>query len=270
MFSTPETSVTYLYVSNYTSLERTRDLAREYAAHFHNQSSVQTYVAGVVPAQVAQADYLESRLHLFEVATLVLIAVVVGLTFRSVVAPFVVLLAAGLGYLVAIRSLGVLAAALGFALPDQLQPLIAALLIGVVTDYCVLFFAGLRQQLDRGLPRLEAAHELPAQALHVPAGGGDAHPAHGLGDELRLEPEGLHAQLARLEEGLGHAHQQAVARAHLLVERLVQLVAGPLAREEGRAHGHAPRLLQHVHAGDGVQLQVAPVDRSSVPPVRRG
>ncbi|MCZ2827150.1 MULTISPECIES: MMPL family transporter [unclassified Modestobacter] len=154
--STPETAVTYLYVSNYTSLERTRDLAREYAAHFHNQSSVQTYVTGVVPAQVAQADYLEARLHLFEVATLVLIATVVGLTFRSVVAPFVVLLAAGLGYLVAIRSLGVLAASLGFALPDQLQPLIAALLIGVVTDYCVLFFAGLRQQLDRGLPRLEA------------------------------------------------------------------------------------------------------------------
>ncbi|OMQ16547.1 hypothetical protein A7K94_0201810 [Modestobacter sp. VKM Ac-2676] len=154
--STPETAVTYLYVSNYTSLARTRDLAREYAAHFHNQSEVQTYVAGVVPAQVAQADYLQSRLHLFEVATLVLIAAVVGLTFRSVVAPFVVLLAAGLGYLVAIRSLGVLAAALGFALPDQLQPLIAALLIGVVTDYCVLFFAGLRQQLDRGLPRLDA------------------------------------------------------------------------------------------------------------------
>ncbi|MBY3555808.1 MMPL family transporter [Modestobacter lapidis] len=154
--STPETAVTYLYVSNYTSLARTRQLAQEYAAHFHNQSSVRTYVTGVVPAQVAQAHYLDSRLHVFEVATLVLIAVVVGLTFRSVVAPFVVLLAAGLGYLVAIRSLGVLAATFGFALPDQLQPLIAALLIGVITDYCVLFFSGLRQQLDRGLPRLEA------------------------------------------------------------------------------------------------------------------
>jgi RND superfamily putative drug exporter len=160
--TTPATAVTYLYVSEKTSLARTRELAQEYAAHFHNQSSVQTYVTGVVPAQVQQAYYLESRLHLFEVATLVLIAVVVGLTFRSVVAPFVVLLAAGLGYLVAIRSLGVLAAALGFALPDQLQPLIAALLIGVITDYCVLFFSGLRQQLDRGLPRLEATRRAVA------------------------------------------------------------------------------------------------------------
>jgi putative drug exporter of the RND superfamily len=57
---------------------------------------------------------------------------------------------------VAIRSLGLLAASLCFALPDQMQPLIAALLIGVITDYCVLFFSGMRQQLDRGLPRLEA------------------------------------------------------------------------------------------------------------------
>jgi RND superfamily putative drug exporter len=164
--ATPETAVTYLYVSDRTSLARTRQLAQEYAAHFHNQSSVQTYVTGVVPAQVQQAHYLESRLHLFEAATLVLIAVVVGITFRSVVAPFVVLLTAGLGYLVAIRSLGVLAGAFGFALPDQLQPLIAALLIGVITDYCVLFFSGLRQQLDRGLPRLEATRR--AVATYAP------------------------------------------------------------------------------------------------------
>ncbi|SDX90504.1 putative drug exporter of the RND superfamily [Modestobacter sp. DSM 44400] len=160
--STPETAVTYLYVSGDTSLARTEELAQEYAAHFHNQSSVQTYVTGLVPAQVRQAYYLESRLHPFEVATLILIAVVVGITFRSVVAPFVVLLAAGLGYLVAVRVLGLLAAALGFALPDQLQPLIAALLIGVITDYCVLFFSGLREQLDRGLPRLEATRRAVA------------------------------------------------------------------------------------------------------------
>jgi RND superfamily putative drug exporter len=160
--STPETAVTYLYVSGDTSLARTKQLAQEYAAHFHNQSSVQTYVTGLVPAQVQQAYYLQTRLHPFEVATLVLIAVVVGITFRSLVAPFVVLLAAGLGYLVAIRVLGLLAAALGFALPDQLKPLIAALLIGVITDYCVLFFSGLREQLDRGLPRLEATRRAVA------------------------------------------------------------------------------------------------------------
>ena len=160
--STPDTVVTYLYVTGGTSLAQTTALARQYAAHFHNQSSVRTYVTGVTPAQLRQAYYLQSRLHVFEIATLALIALVVGLAFRSVVAPLVVLFTAGLGYLVAIRCLGLLAARLGFALPDQLQPLIAALLIGVITDYCVLFFSGMRRELDRGEPRLAAARRAVA------------------------------------------------------------------------------------------------------------
>lgn len=160
--STPETAASYLYVSSGTSLEQTTALAQQYAGHFHNQGSVQTYVAGITPAQVRQAYYLRSWLGLFEVGTLVLIALVVAATFRSFVAPLVVLGVAGLGYLVAVRLLGLLAAALGFALPDQLQPLIAALLIGVVTDYCVLYFSAFRNQLEHGLHRHEAARRTVA------------------------------------------------------------------------------------------------------------
>ncbi|CCG05325.1 MMPL family transporter [Blastococcus saxobsidens] len=155
--ATPETAVTYLYTTGGTSLADATALARQYAAHFENQPDVDAYVTGITPARVQQAEHLEARLHLFEVATLVLIAAVVGLTFRSVVAPLVVLAAAGIGYLVAVYVLALAAAALGFALPDQLQPLTAALLIGVVTDYCVLFFSGMRRQLDAGVPPHEAA-----------------------------------------------------------------------------------------------------------------
>jgi RND superfamily putative drug exporter len=158
--STPQTAVTYLYVTGGTSLSEATSLARQYASHFHNQASVQTYVTGITPARVAQAEYLDARLHVFEVATLVLIALVVGATFRSVVAPLVVLLVAGLAYVVAVRVLAAAAGAFGFALPDQLRPLTAALLIGVVTDYCVLFFSGFRRHLDRGLGRHEAARRV--------------------------------------------------------------------------------------------------------------
>lgn len=164
--ATPDTAVTYLYVTPGTSLAETTALAQQYAAHFETEPGVRTHVTGLVPARVSQAYYLESRLHVFEVATLVVIALVVGLAFRSAVAPFVVLFTAGLGYLVAIRSLGLLASAIGFALPDQLQPLIAALLIGVITDYCVLFFSGLRRELGAGLPRLAAARA--AVAVEAP------------------------------------------------------------------------------------------------------
>ncbi|WP_089304490.1 MMPL family transporter [Geodermatophilus pulveris] len=158
--STPDTAVTYLYVTRGTSLAEATALGRQYASHFDNQASVQTHVTGLTPARVAQAEYLESRLLVFELATLVLIAVVVGFTFRSVVAPVAVLFVAGLGYLVAVYVLAVAAGALGFALPEQLRPLTAALLIGVVTDYCVLFFSGFRRQLDRGLHRHEAARRV--------------------------------------------------------------------------------------------------------------
>ncbi len=167
--ATATTLVTYLYVTPGTSLKRTNAIAQEYAAHFRNQPSVQTFVTGVAPAQVQQAEALGSRLHVFEILTLVLIAVIVGVVFRSPVAPLVVLVTAGLGYLVAIRTLGLAAAALGFALPDQLQPLIAALLIGVITDYCVLFFSGMREQLGRGLPRLDAARAAVTSTAHIVA-----------------------------------------------------------------------------------------------------
>ncbi len=155
--ATPQTAVTYLYFSGGTLLSPAVELAEQYASHFHNQDSVQTYVTGISPAQLRQGYYLLDRLHVFELATLAMIAIVVGLALRSFVAPFAVLTVAGFGYLVAVRLLGVLSAWLGIGLPDQLRPLLAALLIGVVTDYCVLFFFGFRDQLKRGLPKLEAA-----------------------------------------------------------------------------------------------------------------
>lgn len=154
--ATPDTVVTYLYLSPGTSSHQVPVLARRYADHF-DQPGVQTYVTGIVPAQVRQTQYLQSRLHLFEILTVVLIATVVGLAFGSVVAPAVVLAAAGAGYAVALWVLGRLAAVLGFALPQQIEPLIAALLIGVVTDYCVLFFSGFRSWLEQGYDRREAA-----------------------------------------------------------------------------------------------------------------
>ena len=155
--SVPDTAVTYLYMSDGTGLDEGVDLAERYAAHFHNQRSVQTFVTGVGPAQSQQGGYLRDWIGVFEAATLVLIGIVVAVVFQSLIAPVVVLLVAGLAYLVSLQLLGLLAGALGFALPDQLTPLLAALLLGVVTDYCVLFFFAFRDQLLGGRRRLDAA-----------------------------------------------------------------------------------------------------------------
>ena len=154
---TPDTAVTYLYTSPGTAPKDTIALANGYAAHFANQASVQTWVTGVLPGQLAQRMYLYSRLDFVEIATLALVAIVVAFVFRSFTAPLAVLAVAGLGYVVSLRLLRVLADRLGFPLPDELRPLLAALLIGVVTDYCVLFLFAFRDHLVRGAHRHSAA-----------------------------------------------------------------------------------------------------------------
>ena len=159
---TPDTAVTYLYTSPGTAPQDTVALANGYAGHFANQSSVQTWVTGVLPGQLAQRMYLYSRLEVVEIATLALVAIVVAFVFRSFTAPLAVLAVAGLGYVVSLRLLRVLADALGFPLPDELRPLLAALLIGVVTDYCVLFLFNFRDHLVRGAPRHAAASRAAA------------------------------------------------------------------------------------------------------------
>ncbi len=145
-----DTTVTYLYMTEGTGLRNTVRLAKAYAAHFNNQPQVSSYVTGFVPAQLAQGDYLRSRLRLFEVASVVLILLVVALAFRSLLAPLVVLAIAAVGYLVYFPLLDRLADAFGFEVPRQLEPVLLALLLGVVTDYCVLFFSALRDELDQG------------------------------------------------------------------------------------------------------------------------
>lgn len=152
-----DTTVTYLYMTEGTGLHNTVRLASAYAAHFKNQPGVQSYVTGFVPAQVAQGDYLRSRLRLFEIASVLLILFVVALAFRSLLAPLVVLGIAAIGYLVYFRLLDQLAQALGFEVPRQLEPVLLALLLGVVTDYCVLFFSAFRDELDTGADTMTSA-----------------------------------------------------------------------------------------------------------------
>ena len=152
-----DVTVTYLYVAPGTGLRDEVQLADRYAAHFKNQADVSAYVTGFVPAQVAQIDYIDSRLRLFEIASVLLIMSVVALAFRSLLAPVVVVGVAAVGYVVYFPLLSSLAGVLGFTVPGQLEPVLVALLLGVVTDYCVLFFSAFRDELRGGIERKEAA-----------------------------------------------------------------------------------------------------------------
>jgi RND superfamily putative drug exporter len=152
-----DTTATYLYMSEGTGLHNTVRLANAYAAHFNNQPDVTAYVTGFVPAQVAQSGYLSSRLGLFEAASVLLILLIVALAFRSLLAPLAVLGIAAVGYFVYFPLLDRLAELLGFEVPRQLEPVLLALLLGVVTDYCVLFFSAFRDELDLDADKVMAS-----------------------------------------------------------------------------------------------------------------
>ncbi len=159
---TPKTAVTYLYVST-GSLTRAVALAKAYASHFHNQPSVRTFVTGIAPAQVSQSTILLDWLGVFGVVSVLLVGLVIGVAFRSVVAPLVILAVAAVAYLVTIRVLGDLAADGHLALPGALQPLIVAIVLGVVTDYSVLMLFTLRDRLSETGDRLAAARQVAGQ-----------------------------------------------------------------------------------------------------------
>ena len=84
---------------------------------------------------------------LVEIATIVLVVLIVGITFRSFGAPAVALLAGVVSYLVALPVIAWTGSRLGFDVPAEVEPLIVVLLLGIVTDYTIFYLSGTRQRL---------------------------------------------------------------------------------------------------------------------------
>jgi len=142
--------VTYLFADPTLGLSGQDRLARAYATWIDRPDDALVGVAGTIPTQVEQREILERRLPLVEVATLVAIALIVGLTFRSVVAPLVTLITAGIGYLLADRVIGWLAGATDLTVPVEIAAVAVALKIGITTDYAIFFLSGQRRRLRAG------------------------------------------------------------------------------------------------------------------------
>jgi len=124
-------------------------------------------VTGTVPAQVAQSKILYGHLLLLEVATLVVVIGIVAVKFRSIVAPLVALLTAALSYFLAVRLTNYVAGQLDMGAPEELKPLVLALVLGIVTDYAIFFLSSMRSGLEEGHDRLTAARASAAQTGRI-------------------------------------------------------------------------------------------------------
>jgi RND superfamily putative drug exporter len=161
------TGITYLFFDPSLPLASQRDLALRYAAQAKRPGDALIGVTGAAPARVEQGKLITRALPLIELTTVLMIALIVGLSFRSVGAPLATLAAAAIAYIVAIRVVTWAGQQVGVYVPEELQPVIVVLVLGIVTDYSIFFLYGMRDRLWAGQRRRHAAEATSADFLPI-------------------------------------------------------------------------------------------------------
>jgi putative drug exporter of the RND superfamily len=131
--------------------------AQQFVARHYDANDAVVGITGSVPARVEQTRIVQSSIPQLELITVAAVFLIVAIAFRSLVAPLLALGVAGTASLLTLHVGGALALRLGVPVPQETQPLLVALLLGVVTDYVVFYLSAMRRQLAAGAPRLAAA-----------------------------------------------------------------------------------------------------------------
>ena len=147
------TTVTYLYFGSEASNAQTLEVARDYA----NALDPPGLRTGPLLARDAEFAQIQHSLPWVTLATVGLIVLVLLLSFRAVAPPLLVLATAGIAFTIAVRVLAWVAERRGQQVPKEVEPVLVALLLGLVTDYSIFFLAGVRRRLAGGSGRIAAA-----------------------------------------------------------------------------------------------------------------
>ncbi len=149
--------LTYLFMDPRSSFARQQAAADRYVAqHLERPDDHVVGVAGTVPARAEQARLITENLSRLELLTVLAIFVLVGLSFRSLVAPVLALSCAGLAFIATVQIASLLGGLTGVVAPAELEPLLVALLLGVVTDYTIFYLSALQSRIAGGLESTEA------------------------------------------------------------------------------------------------------------------
>lgn len=165
-FATQETDtavITYVFADPSLSFFAQTDIAQDFAEEqLTDEADAYVGVTGSMPARAVQGRVLNEYVHVVEAVTVLAVLAVVAVTFGSLAAPALTLVSVGAAVAVTLGVSGYAAQVLDVTIPADLRPLIVALLLGVVTDYCIFYLAGLRTALAEGHDRLEAARRATA------------------------------------------------------------------------------------------------------------
>jgi len=146
------TVITFLYFQPGTSFGQQTTGANEYVHQYLNQPGDHVIgVTGPVPAEYVQSQIIQDHLWWVELFTVLAIALILGLRFRSAGAPLAALACAGTAYVLAVRIVAWTAQRMGISL---------------------LFLDGMRARLAEGLPRVRAARLATAEYAPIIAAAG--------------------------------------------------------------------------------------------------
>ncbi|HET7045591.1 MAG TPA: MMPL family transporter [Gaiellaceae bacterium] len=165
------TAITYLAFPSTVSITDQRDLAVRYAREV-SVPGARAYVTGFIVGNLTQSQAIRDNLRWVEIATVCVIALIMGLYLRSLIAPIVTLISAALAWVLSTRAVAYLGVRTGLQLEGEIEPIVAVLLLGVVTDYSVFFLAGTRHRLLHGEKRKRAARSTVAQFIPIIATAG--------------------------------------------------------------------------------------------------
>jgi putative drug exporter of the RND superfamily len=158
------TIITFLYFRPGASFGQQTAGANAYVHWYLNQPGDHVIgVTGPIPAEYAQSQIIQHYLWWVELFTVLAIAVILGLRFRSAGAPLAALACAGTAYVLAVRIVAWVAQRMGVSVPPDLDPVLVVLLLGVTTDYSVFFLDGMRARLAEGVPKVRAARLATAE-----------------------------------------------------------------------------------------------------------
>jgi RND superfamily putative drug exporter len=162
------TLVVFLYVDPLLGESEEIETVDTFTAGLQRVTGAPTVeLTGAVPATRAETQIADEHLLWVELATVLLVVVILALYFRSVGIPLLGLVTVAIAYQVADHLLGWASERWGFAIPREVDPVIVALLFGVLTDYLVFFASDYRRHLQEGLSSCEAVTEVTRELLPV-------------------------------------------------------------------------------------------------------
>lgn len=162
------TLAVFLYTDPALSVAEREATIRRFADGLERASGTQSAeLTGTIPAGTAQTKLGNDWLPWLELATVAIVVGVLSLYFRAVGVPLLGLATVAIAYLTASHALGWLGLHFGVSIPQEVNPVIVALLFGTLTDYVVFFVSSYRNRLAAGEQSREAVTRVTAELLPV-------------------------------------------------------------------------------------------------------